>query len=445
MKCNIIISFFQAFLIFFCICIWYFLYISGRPHNQPKTTTSLTATSPTTHTLEMKRSRDELEGDSSATGSASNVSEPAVKKSSVDGNSTTTENQTAAQGQSSTNTSSGVVGDAAGAGSMQVYGAAAPGRAYHASTGGAVHGAPGALGVGTPANAPAVPTAAAAAAITTSGNASGVHESGANAAVASNVTSSAMSGATQTNEGPHSTGNVVPVGGSGASTKTLSVVDNKVPTMQEPEPQQQGKLKVEDALAYLAKVKGEFQDDPENPHIYNLFLDIMKNFKSQQIDTPGVISQVSQLFRGHDHLILGFNTFLPPDQKISREQLRKMNAIHTKKRKQTQAALKAQAKMSIMAQKPTKAPKQKKAKKNQPNMLNQTASQIPQTGSSTQPPFGFEHAITYVIVYAVFAYQTPYLCHCCLFVCCCQSSGNNLIPPYCIIASLHFLILLIIL
>ena len=57
-------------------------------------------------------------------------------------------------------------------------------------------------------------------------------------------------------------------------------------------PQQQGKLKVEDALAYLAKVKSEFRDDPENPHIYNLFLDIMKNFKSQEIDTPGVISQV---------------------------------------------------------------------------------------------------------------------------------------------------------
>ena len=90
----------------------------------------------------------------------------------------------------------------------------------------------------------------------------------------------------------------------------------------------EGKLKVECALAYLAKVKHEFQDDPENPHIYNLFLDIMKNFGSQQIDTPGVISQVSQLFRGHNHLILGFNTFLPPDQKISKEQLRKMNALH---------------------------------------------------------------------------------------------------------------------
>ena len=82
--------------------------------------------------------------------------------------------------------------------------------------------------------------------------------------------------------------------------------------VEEPNPPPQGKLKVEDALAYLAKVKGEFHDDPDNPHIYNLFLDIMKNFKSQQIDTPGVISQVSQLFRGHDHLILGFNTFLPP-------------------------------------------------------------------------------------------------------------------------------------
>ena len=82
---------------------------------------------------------------------------------------------------------------------------------------------------------------------------------------------------------------------------------------------------MEDALAYLAKVKGEYQDDPENPHIYNLFLDILKKYKSQQIDIPGVIMLVSQLFRGHDHLMLGFNTFLPQDQQISEEQLRKMN------------------------------------------------------------------------------------------------------------------------
>ena len=39
----------------------------------------------------------------------------------------------------------------------------------------------------------------------------------------------------------------------------------------------------------------EFQGKPE---IYNEFLDIMKNFKAQTIDTPGVIRRVSQLFRG---------------------------------------------------------------------------------------------------------------------------------------------------
>ena len=37
------------------------------------------------------------------------------------------------------------------------------------------------------------------------------------------------------------------------------------------------------------------------------------------IDTPGVIKQVSQLFRGYPKLILGFNTFLPPGFKIRPE------------------------------------------------------------------------------------------------------------------------------
>lgn len=34
------------------------------------------------------------------------------------------------------------------------------------------------------------------------------------------------------------------------------------------------------------------------------------------LDTPGVISRVSNLFRGHPDLIVGFNTFLPPGFKI---------------------------------------------------------------------------------------------------------------------------------
>lgn len=40
--------------------------------------------------------------------------------------------------------------------------------------------------------------------------------------------------------------------------------------------------------------------------------DIMKDFKSQNIDTEGVIKRVKNLFRGHRSLILGFNQFLPP-------------------------------------------------------------------------------------------------------------------------------------
>ena len=72
-------------------------------------------------------------------------------------------------------------------------------------------------------------------------------------------------------------------------------------------------LRVEDALMYLDQVKMEFGD---RPHIYNEFLDIMKNFKSQQIDTPGVIRAVSELFHGNKKLVLGFNTFLPEGYKI---------------------------------------------------------------------------------------------------------------------------------
>eukprot|EP01134_Creolimax_fragrantissima_P004728 CFRG4728T1 len=72
-------------------------------------------------------------------------------------------------------------------------------------------------------------------------------------------------------------------------------------------------LKVEDALLYLDDVKLQFQDDPM---VYNQFLDIMKEFKSQAIDTPGVINRVSTLFQGRPKLIRGFNTFLPPGYQI---------------------------------------------------------------------------------------------------------------------------------
>ncbi|KAF8665510.1 hypothetical protein AX16_000524 [Volvariella volvacea WC 439] len=76
-------------------------------------------------------------------------------------------------------------------------------------------------------------------------------------------------------------------------------------------------LNVTDALTYLDSVKVQFSDKPE---VYNHFLDIMKDFKSQVIDTPGVIQRVSRLFHGNNELIKGFNTFLPAGYRIETSQ-----------------------------------------------------------------------------------------------------------------------------
>eukprot|EP00474_Spongospora_subterranea_P001514 CRZ01972.1 hypothetical protein [Spongospora subterranea] len=72
--------------------------------------------------------------------------------------------------------------------------------------------------------------------------------------------------------------------------------------------------KVKDALGYLEKVKKKFFD---RPNVYNQFLEIMKEFKAQTINTEGVIKRVTTLFQGHRELILGFNQFLPPGYKIT--------------------------------------------------------------------------------------------------------------------------------
>ncbi|XP_022999276.1 paired amphipathic helix protein Sin3-like 3 isoform X1 [Cucurbita maxima] len=68
------------------------------------------------------------------------------------------------------------------------------------------------------------------------------------------------------------------------------------------------KLTTNDALEYLKNVKDIFRDKKET---YEDFLEVMKEFKAQRIDTAGVIARVKHLFKGHRDLILGFNTFLP--------------------------------------------------------------------------------------------------------------------------------------
>ncbi len=90
-------------------------------------------------------------------------------------------------------------------------------------------------------------------------------------------------------------------------------------------------LRVEDALLYLDDVKREFGD---RPRVYNEFLAIMKNFKSQEVDTPGVIARVSKLFRGYNNLILGFNKFLPDGYKISLADLQEADARYAREQEE---------------------------------------------------------------------------------------------------------------
>ncbi|PSC76597.1 Paired amphipathic helix isoform C [Micractinium conductrix] len=79
------------------------------------------------------------------------------------------------------------------------------------------------------------------------------------------------------------------------------------------EEERRERLTTNDALSYLREVKTRFAN---NRKVYDSFLEIMKQFKAQTIDTTGVIEKVKDLFHGHPELILGFNTFLPKGYEI---------------------------------------------------------------------------------------------------------------------------------
>eukprot|EP01102_Stenamoeba_stenopodia_P018355 TRINITY_DN6714_c0_g1_i2.p1 TRINITY_DN6714_c0_g1~~TRINITY_DN6714_c0_g1_i2.p1 ORF type:complete len:975 (+),score=235.58 TRINITY_DN6714_c0_g1_i2:41-2965(+) len=102
----------------------------------------------------------------------------------------------------------------------------------------------------------------------------------------------------------------------------LPAVQTPPPQIQTPpapasQPNRNREVKFENALDFLDQVKLVFA---KQPNVYNQFLEIMKEFKTQSIDTPGVIARVSELFKGHRNLILGFNTFLPAGYKIEYEE-----------------------------------------------------------------------------------------------------------------------------
>lgn len=106
---------------------------------------------------------------------------------------------------------------------------------------------------------------------------------------------------------------VEPTQRSSTSNVSYNHIQSANPPVAPGDANKQNTLKVEDALSYLDKVRLKFEKQPQ---VYNDFLDIMKEFKSSNIDTPGVIERVSELFKGHSVLIKGFNTFLPLGYKI---------------------------------------------------------------------------------------------------------------------------------
>ena len=95
------------------------------------------------------------------------------------------------------------------------------------------------------------------------------------------------------------------------------------------------KLTQKDAIEYLTKVKERFKDKPS---VYNKFLDIMKKFRMNKIDTHGVVELVKTLFKGHKDLLLGFNTFVPNGYEI------KVDQPKTKKEKTAELRKKNQKK-----------------------------------------------------------------------------------------------------
>uniref|UniRef100_A0A3Q2YRN3 Paired amphipathic helix protein Sin3b n=1 Tax=Hippocampus comes TaxID=109280 RepID=A0A3Q2YRN3_HIPCM len=144
------------------------------------------------------------------------------------------------------------------------------------------------------------------------------------------------------------------------------------------------------ALSYLDQVKIRFANDPG---IYNKFLDIMKEFKSQSIDTPGVINRVSQLFHGHPDLVLGFNAFLPPGYRI---EVPKNGIAFLQSPFSTQSGSAESLSSSTSAAGALENPSRLSLPLASRESQNQTASSSVSPPASETSPVEFDSAISYV-------------------------------------------------
>uniref|UniRef100_A0A665TJ59 Paired amphipathic helix protein Sin3b n=1 Tax=Echeneis naucrates TaxID=173247 RepID=A0A665TJ59_ECHNA len=128
-----------------------------------------------------------------------------------------------------------------------------------------------------------------------------------------------------------------------------------------------------------------------DPGIYNKFLDIMKEFKSQSIDTPGVINRVSQLFHGHPDLVLGFNAFLPPGYRIEVPK----NGIAFLQTSEAKAASSESLPSSTSAGPPEPPSRLSLPLTNRESQNQATSSSVSPPASETSP-VEFDSAISYV-------------------------------------------------
>lgn len=126
-------------------------------------------------------------------------------------------------------------------------------------------------------------------------------------------------------------------------------------------------------------MKNRFADRKE---VYDTFLDIMKEFKAQRIDTSGVIARVKDLFRGHRELILGFNTFLPKGYEIE------LARISDDEDEVGVSSPPAQSQQG-----PPPLPVQPQA---QPANPNASANNSINNNNNNKAPVEFDQAITYV-------------------------------------------------
>ncbi|KAL5230266.1 hypothetical protein ABZP36_029042 [Zizania latifolia] len=72
------------------------------------------------------------------------------------------------------------------------------------------------------------------------------------------------------------------------------------------------KVTINQGIRYIEAIKDTFPHDPE---MYQIFVGVMRDYKSKRIDIYGVVFRISMLFEGHKKLLRGFNKFLPNEMK----------------------------------------------------------------------------------------------------------------------------------